>query len=134
MQIDRPTIIRSFNDYFFEFLDDMLKVLPDNKSVLTAIRSFRMLTDVNKGILIKCWHKFVYLKYKDQIFSGNIEFFFEKDYSADVVKLSNPDKVLEVIDSIRDPVKEACSTSVNKSHVTTYIQNLTKLSIAYGSE
>ena len=56
-QIDRATVIRSFNDYFFEFLDDMLKVLPNNKSVLTAIRSFRMLTDVNKGILIKSWYK-----------------------------------------------------------------------------
>ena len=134
VKIDRPTIIRSFNDYFFEFLDDMLKVLPENKSVLTAIRSFRMLTDVNKGILIKSWYKFVYIKYKTVIDEGNVEFFFEKDYSTDVVKLSNPDKVLEIIDSIREPVKEACSTPVNKAHVTTYIQNLSKLSIAYGSE
>jgi len=31
-------------------------------------------------------------------------------------------------------VKEACSTPANKAHVTTYIQNLSKLAIAYGSE
>ena len=131
---DRPLIIRTFNELFFELLDDVIKILPNSTGLKTARRSFQTLSDLNKSVLIKCWNKFVYLKYKDQIFSGNIEFFFEKDYSADVVKLSNPDKVLEVIDSIRDPVKEACSTSVNKSHVTTYIQNLTKLSIAYGSE
>ena len=131
---DRPLIIRTFNELFFELLDDVIKILPNSTGLKTARRSFQTLSDLNKSVLIKCWNKFVYLKYKDQIFSGNIEFFFEKDYSADIVKLSNPDKVLEVIDSIRDPVKEACSTSVNKSHVTTYIQNLTKLSIAYGSE
>ena len=131
---DRPLIIRTFNELFFELLDDVIKILPNSTGLKTARRSFQTLSDLNKSMLIKCWNKFVYLKYKDQIFSGNIEFFFEKDYSADVVKLSNPDKVLEVIDSIRDPVKEACSTSINKSHVTTYIQNLTKLSIAYGSE
>ena len=131
---DRPLIIRTFNELFFELLDDVITILPNSTGLKTARRSFQTLSDLNKSMLIKCWNKFVYLKYKDQIFSGNIEFFFEKDYSADVVKLSNPDKVLEVIDSIRDPVKEACSTSVNKAHVTTYIQNLTKLSIAYGSE
>ena len=131
---DRPLIIRTFNELFFELLDDVIKILPNSGGLKTARRAFQTLSDLNKAVLIKCWHKFVYLKYKDQIFSGNIEFFFEKDYSADIVKLSNPDKVLEVIDSIRDPVKEACSTPVNKAHVTTYMQNLTKLSIAYGSE
>ena len=131
---DRPLIIRTFNELFFELLDDVIKILPNSVGLKTARRAFQTFSDLNKAVLIKCWHKFVYLKYKDQIFSGNIEFFFEKDYSTDIVKLSNPDKVLEVIDSIRDPVKEACSTSVNKAHVTTYMQNLTKLSIAYGSE
>jgi hypothetical protein len=131
---DRSLIVRTFNDLFFELLDDVIKILPESTGLKTARRSFQMLSDLNKPILIKCWHKFVYLKYKDVIFSGDISFFFEKDYSTDVVKLSNPDKVLEIIDSIREPVKEACSTPVNKSHVTTYIQNLSKLSIAYGSE
>ncbi len=131
---DRSLIVRTFNDLFFELLDDIIKILPGSAGLKTARRSFQMLSDLNKPILIKCWHKFVYLKYKDVIFSGDISFFFEKDYSTDVVKLSNPDKVLEIIDSIREPVKEACSTPVNKAHVTTYIQNLSKLSIAYGSE
>jgi hypothetical protein len=128
VQIDRPTIIRSFNDYFFEFLDDMLKVLPNNKSVLTAIRSFRMLTDVNKGILIKSWYKFVYIKYKDVIDEGNVEFFFEKDYSEDLTKLSNASTIMDIIDSVRKPAKEICDNPKNREHITTYIQTLCKLS------
>lgn len=128
VQIDRPTIIRSFNDYFFEFLDDMLKVLPNNKSVPTAIRSFRMLTDVNKAILIKSWYKFVYMKYKTVIDDGNVEFFFEKDYSEDLTKLSNATAIMDIIDSVRNPAKEICENPKNREHITTYIQTLCKLS------
>lgn len=127
-KIDRPTIIRSFNDYFFEFLDDMLKVLPNNKSVLTAIRSFRMLTDVNNTILIKSWYKFVYMKYKNVIDDGNVEFFFEKDYSEDLTTLNNANTIVEIIDSVRTPTKEICENPKNKEHITTYIQTLCKLS------
>ncbi len=132
MSADRPLIIRTFNDLFFELLDDVITILPDSAVLKTARRSFQMVSDLNKSVLIKCWYKFVYLKYQDVIFSGDISFFFEKDYSSDLVKLSNPDKVLEIIDSIREPVKDACSTPVNKAHVTTYIQNLSKLSLVYG--
>ncbi len=132
MSADRPLIIRTFNDLFFELLDDVITILPENPGLKTARRSFQMVSDLNKSVLIKCWYKFVYLKYQDVIFSGDISFFFEKDYSSDIVKLSNPDKILEIIDSIREPVKDACSTPVNKAHVTTYIQNLSKLSLVYG--
>lgn len=132
MSADRPLIIRTFNDLFFELLDDVITILPDSTGLKTARRSFQMVSDLNKSVLIKCWYKFVYLKYQDIIFSGDITFFFEKDYSSDIVKLNNPDKVLEIIDSIREPVKDACSTPVNKAHVTTYIQNLSKLSLVYG--
>jgi hypothetical protein len=38
---------------------------------------------------------------------------------------------MEIIDSIRQPVKDACENPVNKQHVITYIQNLSKLSVAY---
>lgn len=126
--IDRPTIIRSFNDHFFEFLDDMLKVLPGNRSVLTAINAFRTLTELNKAVLVKCWHKFVYLKYKNVIEQGNVEFFFEKDYSEDLTKLNNSDKIMDIIDTVRYPAKEICENPKNKEYIVVYIQNLCKLS------
>lgn len=126
--IDRATLIRTFNDYLFEFLDDMLKVLPGNKPVMTASRGFRMLIDANKAILIKCWYKFVFLKYKDVISDGDVEFFFEKDYSEDLTKLNNSQQIMEIIDTVRLPAKEICENPVNKEHITTYVQTLCKLS------
>ena len=130
-EIDRSTLIRAFNDHLFEFLEDVLKLLPGNRSMITAIRSFQTATAFNKSIIIKCWHKYVYLKYSDVIEKGDITFFFEKDYSEDLTNLSNPDKVNEIIDSIRTPVKEICENPNNKEHALTYIQNLSRLSVAY---
>jgi hypothetical protein len=130
-QLDRPTIIRSFNDYFFEFLEDMLKVLPGNKSILTAIKSFRTVIELNKTILIKCWYKFVYLKYKNVIEDGNIDFFFEKDYSEDLTALSNSQNIMDIIDSMRTPAREVCENPKNREYITTYIQNLCQLSVIF---
>ena len=102
--------------------------------IKTALRSFKTISDLNKSILIKCWHKFVYLKYTDVIETGDISFFFEKDYSNDVGHLKNSNNIMEIINSVRQPVKDACENPVNKQHVATYIQNLSKLSVAYIDE
>ena len=130
---DRPTIIRSFNDYFCEFLDDILRVLPENKQVISANRSFRTLIELNKTILVKCWYKFVYCKYSQVIDDGNIDFFFEKDYSEDLVKLNNSQKIMEIIDSVRTPAKEACENPKNREYIVVYIQNLCKLSVLFNN-
>ena len=130
-EIDRSTLIRAFNDHLFEFLDDVLKLLPGNRSMMTAIRSFQTVITFNKSVIIKCWHKYVYIKYTDVIEKGDVSFFFEKDYSEDLTNLKNPDKVIEIIDSIRIPVKEICENPINKEYALTYIQNLSRLSVAF---
>ena len=128
---EKAFIVKTFNDHFFEFFEDVLKILPENMHIKTALRSFKTISDLNKSILIKCWHKFVYLKYTDVIETGDISFFFEKDYSNDVGHLTNSNNIMEIINSVRQPVKDACENPVNKQHVVTYIQNLSKLSVVY---
>jgi hypothetical protein len=131
MSSEKSFIVKTFNDHFFEFFEDVLKILPDNMHIKTALRSFKTVSDLNKSILIKCWHKFVYMKYIDVINTGDITFFFEKDYSTDISHLSNSNNIMDIIDTIRQPVKDACENPVNKQHVVTYIQNLSRLSVAY---
>jgi hypothetical protein len=130
-EIDRSTLIRAFNDHLFEFLDDILKLLPGNRSMMTAIRSFQTVITFNKSVIIKCWHKYVYKKYADVIENGDITFFFEKDYNEDLTNLKNPDKVIEIIDSIRTPIKEICENPINIEYVVTYTKNLSRLSVAF---
>ena len=129
--MDKSFVVTTFNTHFFDFFEDVLKILPDNMQIKTALRSFRTVSDLNKSVLVKCWHKFVYLKYTEVINTGDISFFFEKDYTNDLTHLNNSNKIMEIIDSIREPVKDACNNPTNKQHVITYIQNLSKLSIAY---
>ena len=131
MSSEKSFIVKTFNDHFFEFFEDVLKILPDNMHIKTALRSFKTVSDLNKSILIKCWYKFVYMKYTEVINTGDITFFFEKDYSTDISHLSNSNNIMDIIDTIRQPVKDACENSVNKQHVVTYIQNLSRLSVAY---
>lgn len=128
---DKSFLVKTFNDHFFEFFEDVLKILPDNMHIKTALRSFKTVSDLNKSILIKCWHKFVYSKYTDVINTGDITFFFEKDYATDVSHLANSNNIMDIIDTVRQPVKDACVNPTNKQHVITYIQNLSRLSVAY---
>ena len=104
-EIDRATLIRAFNDHLFEFLDDVSKLLPDNRNLMGAIRSFQTVITFNKALVVKYWYKYVYAKYADVIDKGDITFFFEKDYGEDLTNMKNPDQVIEIIDSIRAPVK-----------------------------
>jgi hypothetical protein len=128
---DRATVIRSFNDYFCDFLDDILRVLPNNKQVTNANRTFKTLIEMNKTILIKCWYKFVYCKYSHVIDDGNIDFFFEKDYSSDLANLNNSQNIIEIINSVREPAKMACENPTNRAYIVEYIKNLCKLSIMF---
>ena len=63
---------------------------------------------------------YIYLKYKDQIDAGDINFFLEKDYSEDLSNMSSK-KVMEAIDRLRDPVKQMKLEDQQK--VMKYIQN-----------
>jgi hypothetical protein len=130
-EIDRATLIRAFNDHIFEFLEDVSKLLPENRNLMAAIRSFQTVITFNKALIIKCWHKYVYAKYADVIEKGDITFFFEKDYGEDLSNMKNPDQVIEIIDSIREPVKQICENPKNAEYAIEYIQNLSRLSVAF---
>jgi hypothetical protein len=132
-EIDRATLIRAFNDHLFEFLDDVSKLLPENRNLMAAIRSFQTVITFNKALIVKCWHKYVYSKYADVIEKGDITFFFEKDYGEDLSNIKNPDQVIEIIDSIREPVKQICENPKNTEYAIEYIQNLSKLSVAFAA-
>jgi hypothetical protein len=128
---DKSTILRAFNTHFFEFLDDIIRIIPDNRDISVAKTSFETIKRANPTIILKVWHQFVYSPYKDVIEEGNISFFFEKDYGSDLANLNNAGEIMKTIDKIRQPIKEM--SDENKAHSTKYIQNLSKLSMTYMS-
>ena len=126
---DRSTILKTFNAHFFEFLDDILRIFPENTDIATAKRSFETIKKANPTAILKVWSSFVYAPYKQVIDSGNIEFFFEKDYRSDLNNLANSSEIMKMIDIMREPVQQM--SDVNKAHSMKYIQNLSKLSVLY---
>jgi hypothetical protein len=119
-------ILNAFNDHFFEFINDIQKVFPENNDILSAKNALITVRKINPKMIVKIWSTFIVGKYKGEIEAGNIDFFINKDYSSDVSNASNSDKIMESIDRLREPIK--FMSEENQIKVMKYIQNLTKLS------
>lgn len=126
---DKSTILKAFNNHFFDFLADIISVFPDNQDLAVAKTSFETIKKANPTIILKAWKTYVYTPYKDVIDGGDITYFLEKDYSTDLSILANSAEIMKIIDKLRQPIKEM--DAVNKEHSIKYIQNLSKLSMLY---
>jgi hypothetical protein len=73
----------------------------------------------------------VYAPYRDVIDRGDIQFFFQKDYSEDLSILQNSNEIIKMIDTLREPISKMSETE--KGFTMKYIQNLSKLSMLYSS-
>ena len=118
-------ILTAFNDHFLEFINDVHSVFPEDVDVLSAKNALIAIRKANPKMIVKIWKAFIGDKYREQIDSGDISFFIEKDYANDVANL-NSDKIMESIDRLREPVKNMGPD--NQAKVMKYIKNLTKLS------
>jgi hypothetical protein len=126
---DKSSLNRAFNTHFFEFLDDIVAIYPDNEDITSSQTTFSTIRRANPTALIKAWHTFVYMPYRGQIDGGDIEFFFQKDYSSDLGGVRNGNEIIKTIDKIREPIQAMDET--NRQHCMTYIQNLSRVSDAY---
>ena len=125
------TILSAFNDHFMEFVNDIIRVVPDDADVLSAKNSFLLIRKANPQLILKSWNAFVVGKYKNEIDNGNIDFFVNKDYSQDLVNSSvlNSGKIMEAIERLRAPIRQMSAEDQEKT--MKYIQNLTTLASMY---
>jgi hypothetical protein len=118
-------ILTAFNDHFLEFVNDVQNVFPDDPAILTAKNAFLTARKANPKLIVKIWKTFIVEKYKNEIESGNIDFFINKDYTTDVSVSTYSDKISNAIDRLREPIKNMAYDDQLKA--MKYIQNLTKL-------
>ena len=126
---NKITLLRAFNTHFFDFVDDILNIFPENEDLKITKIALQTIKKANPTSILKAWHYFVYSPYSTVIEEGNISFFFDKDYSGDLNYMPNAKEIMGVIDQLREPVK--LMSDVNKTHSMKYIQNLSKLSDCY---
>ena len=118
-------ILSAFNDHFFDFVNDVHSVFPDDADILSAKNALLLVRKANPKMIVKIWNAYIVGKYKSQIEAGNIDFFINKDYATDVASIANSDKIVEAINRLRDPIRQMAPE--NQAKTMKYIQNLTKL-------
>ena len=128
---DKSTLSRAFNTHLLDFFDDIIGIYPDNQDIVRAKSSFETIKKANPSLIIKAWFQKIYTPYQQVIDAGDISFFFDKDYSQDLQFMANSGEIMNMIDKIREPVRGMDES--NKDHCMKYIQNLSKISIAYSN-
>lgn len=126
---DKSIILKAFNNHFFEFLQDIIRIFPDNEHLQFTKTKLEMLKKANPICIIKAWYFFVFEKYNNIISNGDISFFFDKDYKQDLEYMQNSSEIMNVINNIREPIRNM--SDENKGHTLKYMQNLCKLSDNY---
>ena len=128
--MDKSQILKGFNEHFTEFVEDIERVFPDDNDIATVKTAFVQMRKANPKLIIKAFNEYFLNKYRDEIESGNINFFINKDYNSDLSNMGgDSDYILKKIDVLREPVKNMKDEDQQK--VVKYIQNLSKLCDIY---
>jgi hypothetical protein len=123
------SLVSIFNDHLIECFDDILNVFPANTDILAAKNSIIAVKKMNPAIVIKTWKKYIADRYLEQINNDDVSFFISKDYSNDLIYSYNPDKIIDTINRLRDPIRNMNESDQVKT--MKYIKNLTKMSLLY---
>lgn len=128
--MDKSTILQAFNNHFFEFVDDVQSVFPEDTDIMAAKTALATMRKMNPRLIAKIWYEYVVSKYDDQIQNGDISFFLNKDYSEDLTDMgSSSNTIISKINILREPIKNMGQENQDKS--MKYIKNLNKLAKLY---
>ena len=126
----KSQLLKTFNDQFMQFVEDVIMVFPKDPDLILAKNAFIFFRKANPKVLIDVWYRYVVIKYRKVIENGDVSFFIEKDYDSDVVNLSEwSSKSLEAINRLRGPIKNMSPT--DQGMCMKYVQNLAILSAHY---
>jgi hypothetical protein len=127
--MDKPTLLKAFNNHFMEFIEDILRVFPDDTDIIAAKNGLISIKKANPKLVPMIWSQHIGGPYGEHIAQGDIGFFIDKDYTADIDSLSYSQSIISKIDVLREPVRSMGEE--NQQKVMRYIQNLTKLADMY---
>tara|TARA_A100001011_G_C14197345_1_gene794100 strand:+ start:696 stop:1109 length:414 start_codon:yes stop_codon:yes gene_type:complete len=136
MNPSNSQILKTFLNQFNEFLEDILRIFPDDEDLITAKVYFDGIRKINPKLIINYWKYLIAHKYDDEVENENIDFFIEKNYINDIEDIATNrswegdysyinDKITVIRDSVRKQDKN------NKKITMKYIINLTRLSKLY---
>lgn len=127
--MDKKLILKTYINQFDEFLDDTLRLFPKDTDIRYCKTSFNIIKKTNPKMIIKTWKIYIADKYKKQIEDSDVDFFMSKNYTDDLVDVSNSQYVIKTINRLKKPIAKMDDN--NKNKCMKYLQNLSKLSELY---
>jgi len=126
----KSIVLKAFNKQFFDFLMDIMNIFPENEHLVTSKEYFESIKKLNPTLLIKAWHNYICIPYCEMIEKGDLNFFFEKDYTEDLKYMQNSEEIIRVIDtSLRQPLLNM--DDINREHCKNHFQVISKLCNKY---
>ena len=86
--MERAQLLRAFNEHFSEFVEDVLRVFPNDRELETVARALRALRSMNPRLILVVFRDRFSSPYRSQIESGDMGFFVDKDWKDDVKGLA----------------------------------------------
>lgn len=129
---DKSFILKSYLNHLMEFVDEVIKLYPNNINLKTGKTFLTMLRRANPKKVIVCWNDSVFKLYDNEIREDNYDFFEKKDYTADLLRNGwgeQIESILKIIDEIKSEIKE--ESEENKKKALKYMINLNKLCKIY---
>lgn len=126
------SILRLFSNHLVEFASEVAAIFPGDADIRATKVFLEGLRKVNPKALATGWREWIGEPYREEIETGNFEFFVEKDYTHDVgagTVSTSGSEMLRSIAIIRSKVRRMSRENRTKS--MKYIQNLTKLADMY---
>jgi len=125
--MDKSKLLIAFNNHFFEFIDDILRVFPNDYELKTAKSILLNLRKSNPKLILNIFIEYVLENFKEEIMDGNIDYFIDKNYKEEFEYIDNV--VIEKFNTLKEPIRKMNNEDKNK--VIKYMQNLIKLSEIY---
>lgn len=126
----KPSILEAFNNQFFELLDDIYRIFPTHYEIKTTRMFMIVMSKMKPKSIIEFVKSYIIVPYGSYIKEGNIEFFFNNDFSKDS-NVVNSDYVLDKIKAVIGYIN--LMTESEKGNVIRYFQNMTELCELYYS-
>ena len=130
MLSEKSLVLKVFNQHFHEFIGSVASAFPANADLAAAVDSFELIRRANPTVIVKAWKQHVYLPYREVIDAGDLDFVVSKNYAGDLAMFSNVDEILQIIDRLREPIKQMVPSQ--KERTMKYMETLSKLSMLYG--
>ena len=124
-------IVSVFNKQFTEYLKLMCALFPEDNDIKNTETSLLSLRKVNPKIIIQIWYKYITIKYRDEIYADNLDYFITKNYAEDLNDTDNAAFILRKIEILRTPISKL--DRENKEKTLIFLKNLTKLSDIYNN-